>query len=70
MINTLEISQTKLSDMESNNLAMYLELGHNAASKGDENEAKNWYSTGLKIAKQLGDISIEKEFTRFLYTMF
>ena len=64
------MTHTKLNEMDSNNLALYLELGHNAASKGDQDEAKNWYATGLKIAKELGNISIEKEFSRFLYTMF
>ena len=64
------MTHTKLNEMDSDNLALYLELGHNAASKGDQDEAKNWYTTGLKIARELGNISIEKEFSRFLHTMF
>ena len=64
------MAHTKLNEIDANNLALYLELGHNAASKGDQDEAKNLYATGLKIAKETGNISIEKEFSRFLYTMF
>lgn len=53
----------------SQDLSLYLELGHEAASEGDVESARNWYNIGLKIAKNYNDIINEKQFTRFLYTL-
>ncbi len=56
--------------LQTDDVALYLELGHAASSRGDQDEAKNWYSIGLKIAKSCGDIISEKEFKRFLFSLF
>lgn len=50
-------------------LSLYLELGHTAASEGDIESAINWYNIGLKIAKNHNDLLHEKQFIRFLYTL-
>lgn len=69
MIETVKYSNVMLTE-NAQDISLYLELGHTAASNGDNDAAKNWYSIGLKIAKECNDLINEKQFTRFLYTLF
>lgn len=52
-----------------NDLSLYFELGHTAASDGDIESARNWYTIGLKMAKNDNDFVNEKLFTRYIYTL-
>lgn len=70
MINVMENPTTNNNEINTSDLSLYLELGHTAAAKGDSDEAKNWYSIGLKVAQKCGDIISEKQFSRFLITLF
>lgn len=70
MVRTIEKIEMDTIEFNSTDLNLYLELGHTAASAGDEDEARNWYSIGLKIALGNEDSVNEKLFTRFIQTLY
>jgi hypothetical protein len=66
----MENTEINTVDCNSNDLGLYLQLGHSAASVGDEDEARNWYSIGLNRAKAAEDSAHIQLFTRFIQTFF
>ncbi len=68
MKNTI-ILDDKIQEFSSKDLNLYFELGHSAAEKGEENEALNWYSIGLQIAKKENNFEKEKQFNRLIFSM-
>lgn len=68
MIKSDKYSNTIIME-NSNDLSLYFELGHTAASDGDVESARNWYTIGLKMAKNGNDFVNEKLFARFIYTL-
>lgn len=69
MNNTTTVLDNNIEVNTLKDLSLYLDLGHSAAEKGEVDEAKNWYSIGLQIAKKENNLEIEKEFNRFLFTL-
>ena len=70
MIRTMEKKEINTVDYNSSDLSLYLQLGHSAASIGDEDEARNWYSIGLNRAQVAQDSVHIQLFTRFIQTFF
>ena len=70
MISTMENTEINAVEYNSSDLSLYLQLGHSAASVGDEDEAKNWYSIGLTRAQVAEDSVHIQLFTRFIQTFF
>ncbi len=70
MIRTIENTEINSVEYNSSDLSLYLQLGHSAASVGDEDEAKNWYSIGLTRAQIAEDSVHIQLFTRFIQTFF
>ena len=70
MRRTIENTEINSVEYNSSDLSLYLQLGHSAASVGDEDEAKNWYSIGLTRAQIAEDSVHIQLFTRFIQTFF
>jgi hypothetical protein len=70
MTSTMENTEINAVEYNSSDLSLYLQLGHSAASVGDEDEAKNWYSIGLTRAQVAEDSVHIQLFTRFIQTFF
>lgn len=51
-------------------LNYWFELGQNAESKGAIDEAKNWYSIGLKKASEVQNIEMIKIYNKYIMALF
>ena len=51
-------------------LNYWFELGQNAESKGAFDEAKNWYSIGLKKASEVQNTEMTKLYNKFIMALF
>ena len=70
MRRAMENTKINTVDYNSSDLSVYLQLGHSAASIGDEDGARNWYSIGLDKALLAEDSVHIQLFTRFIQTFF
>ena len=66
----LEAQNIKEGSIDKFELNYWFELGQNAESKGAIDEAKNWYSIGLKKASEVQNTEMTKLYNKFIMALF
>ncbi len=66
----LEAKNKQEVSIEKFELGYWFELGQNAESKGAIDEAKNWYSIGLKKAAEVQNTEMTKLYNKFIMALF